>query len=137
MKKVGLICALISFGSITLTACQSSPMTVVNKTHQFYLAEKCPSPLVIKRGETVQITLPENPSTGYQWQVLQTLKLLTVEESYQQQEAEEGMVGVGGEKTFRFKAQRSGQELIELVHIRPWESSKQAEQQWQCKVQIV
>ena len=46
------------------------------------------------------------------------------------------MVGVGGEKTFRFVAQQPGQELIELVHVRAWETNKQPEQQWQCRIRV-
>lgn len=122
--------------ALGLSACQSSSTNVPEKTHHYTLKQKCPTLLVMDVGETLQFNVPENPTTGYQWQLLQPLKLFKAEETYQQQEAQEGMVGVGGEKTFRFVAQKPGQELIELVHIRSWETNKQPEQQWQCRIRI-
>lgn len=92
--------------------------------------------MVMEVGETLEFTVPENPSTGYQWQLLKPLDLFKTEETYQHTEAEEGMVGVGGEKVFRFVAQKPGQELIDLVYVRPWESHQQAEQQWQCRIRV-
>ena len=122
--------------SLGLVACQSSTTNGFEQTHHYTLKQKCPTLLVMKVGETLQFTVPENPSTGYQWQLLHPLKLFKTEETYQQQEAPEGMVGVGGEKIFRFKAEQPGQELIELVHVRPWETQKQAEQQWHCRIRV-
>lgn len=122
--------------ALGLSACQSSSTNVPEKTHHYTLKQKCPTLLVMDVGETLQFNVPENPTTGYQWQLLQPLKLFKAEETYQQQEAQQGMVGVGGEKTFRFVALKPGQELIELVQIRSWETNKQPEQQWQCRIRI-
>lgn len=129
------LCIVIVSLSI-MSACQSPSTVVKHETHHYNLTQKCPTLLDMKLGETLSLTVPENPTTGYQWKLAQPLKLLSHQESYQQFEAEEGMVGVGGEKTFQFKAEKLGEELIELIHIRSWESSKQPEQQWQCRVRI-
>lgn len=37
---------------------------------------------------------------------------------------------------FRFKAEKPGQDYIELVHVRSWESSKQPDQQWRCRIRV-
>lgn len=132
--KFALLMLLMT--SVGLVACQSPSSSVKLETHHFSLGQKCPSLLDMKVGETLNFQAPENPSTGYQWKLLQPLKLFKTEELYQQKEAEEGAVGVGGEKNFHFKAEKPGQELIELVHVRSWESSQQPEQQWQCRVRI-
>lgn len=87
-------------------------------------------------GETLYFNALENPTTGYQWKLLQPLKLFKTQESFQPKENDDGIVGVGGEKNYYFEALKPGQELIELVYVRPWESSQQAEQQWQCRVRI-
>lgn len=134
MKSMVLISTFLL--SLGLAACQSSTTNVVDKTHHYSLMQKCPTLLVMNVGETLQFNVAENPSTGYQWQLLQPLKLFKTEEHYQQQDAEEGAVGVGGEKTFRFVAEKPGQELIELVHLRSWETNKQPEQQWQCRIRV-
>lgn len=87
-------------------------------------------------GETLNFNAIENPSTGYQWKLLQPLSLFKTEESYQAKENDEAMLGAGGEKNYYFKAEKPGQELIELVYVRAWETSQQAEQQWQCRIRV-
>lgn len=134
MKSMVLISTFLL--SLGLAACQSSTTNAVEKTHHYTLNQKCPTLLVMNVGETLQFNVPENPSTAFQWQLLQPLKLFKTEENYQQKEAEEGAVGVGGEKSFRFVAEKPGQELIELVHLRSWETNKQPEQQWQCRIRV-
>lgn len=122
-----------------LTACQSSGSTVDGKTHQYILKQKCPALLEVDQGEVIVVTLPENPSTGYQWQLAKPVTLLKMEETYLAGKANAGMVGVPGTKTFKFTAEKIGQDDIHLVHIRPWEakdSSMQGVEQWQCRVRI-
>lgn len=134
MKALFLLSGVMA--ALALTGCQSSTPQGEGQMHHYTLAQKCPSLMVMKVGETLVFNAPENPSTGFQWQLLQPLKLFKVEESYLAGEVEEGMLGVGGEKSFRFHAEKPGQELIELVHVRAWETTQQPEQQWQCRVRI-
>lgn len=125
--------------TLGLTACQSTGSTVDGKTHQYTLTQKCPALLEIDQGEVIMVTLPENPSTGYQWQLAKPITLLKTEETYFAGEAKAGMVGVPGPKTFKFMAEKLGQDEIHLVHVRPWEakdSSMQGVEQWQCRVRI-
>lgn len=72
----------------------------------------------------IVVTLPENPSTGYQWQLAKPLTLLKMEETYLAGKANAGIVGVLGTKTFKFTAEKIGQDDIHLVHIRPWETKR-------------
>lgn len=130
---IGTMTILFGLG---LSACQSSNPMLEGKTHDYSLKQKCPTLLVMKVGETLKFSAAENPSTGYQWQLVQPLKLFKTEESFVSHQSEEGALGVGGTKTFKFKAEQPGQDLIELVHIRPWESSKQPEQQWSCRIRV-
>lgn len=125
--------------TLGLTACQSTGSTVDGKTHQYTLTQKCPALLEIDQGEVIMVTLPENPSTGYQWQLAKPITLLKTEETYLAGEAKAGMVGVPGKKIFKFTAEKLGQDEIHLVHVRPWEakdSSMQGVEQWQCRVRI-
>ena len=134
MKALFLLSGVVT--ALALTGCQSSTPQAEGQMHHYSLAQKCPSLMVMKVGETLVFNAPENPSTGFQWQLLQPLKLFKVEQSYLASEVEEGMLGAGGEKSFRFRAEKPGQELIELVHVRAWETTQQPEQQWQCRVRI-
>lgn len=134
MKGFFAITAFIM--GITMSGCQSTSPTVDGKTHQYTTKQHCPTLMEMNVGEVVVFSAPENPSTGYQWQLLQPLKNFKVEETFLQNDVEEAAVGVGGSKVFRFTALAAGNDFIELVHIRPWESSQQPDQQWQCRIRI-
>lgn len=131
-----LLCMSILFGGIILIGCQSSTPQSERTVHHYTVNKKCPALMVMKVGETLEFNASENPTTGYQWSLVQPLTLFKVEEHYLPTEADEGMVGVGGEKSFRFTAEKPGQELIELHYVRSWETNKQSHQQWQCRIRV-
>ena len=134
MKTIAYL-AICMMG-IGLTACQSTSPTIDGKTHEYSLKQKCPALLEMNVGEVLVFSTEENPTTGYQWKVLEPLSNFKVEETYLQNEVEEGVVGAGGIKTFRFVAEKPGQQLIKLAHMRPWEATEQPTQTWQCRIRI-
>lgn len=78
--------------------------------------------------QTVTVTLKSNPTTGYSWQVSQTEELFQVSRSYLQNEHPEGMVGAGGNETFKFIPLKTGRTEVTLTYARPWEGGEQADQ---------
>ena len=132
----GFFAVAVLFIWCALTACQSTSPTVDGKTHQYTVKQSCPTLMEMNTGETLVFSAPENPSTGYQWKLVQPLKNFKIEETFLQNDVEEGTVGAGGTKVFRFTALKAGQDYIELIHVRPWESSQQPNQQWQCRIRI-
>lgn len=135
MNKWNQALALLMTG-VSLMACQGPVSKIQTQTHHYTVKQKCPALKDLKVGEVLVFTAAENPSTGYQWQLLQPLKMFNTEESYLAGESEEPVLGMGGEKSFRFTALKPGQELIELAYVRSWESQKQSEIHWQCRVRI-
>ena len=128
------------FGS-SLAACQNPVSEVHAESHHYTDQQNCPALLVMKVGETLEFNAAENPSTGYQWQIMQPLHLFKVEEQYLATEKSEAMVGVGGKKTVKLTALKPGQELIDLAYVRPWEVAQDRTQKdvptsWQCRVRI-
>lgn len=132
----GFFAVAVLFMGCALTACQSTSPTVDGKTHQYTVKQSCPTLMEMNTGETLVFSVSENPSTGYQWKLVQPLKNFKIEETFLQNDVEEGTVGAGGTKVFRFTALKAGQDYIELIHVRPWESSQQPNQQWQCRIRI-
>ncbi len=65
--------------------------------------------------ETAIISLAENPTTGYDWNVTNTSGLEIVSDVHVQDEAEEGMVGVGGFHTWVIKAVETGEQTFTAV----------------------
>ena len=125
--------------SLALGGCTSMSSTVDGKTHVFTEQQSCPTLLEMDRGQTLEVLLNENPSTGYVWSLAEQPKLFKVEEvfqSAQQQDAADTtpVLGVGGQKTYRFTATTAGEELLHLKHARAWEKTAMAE--WTCRVRV-
>ncbi|MCD4846737.1 MAG: protease inhibitor I42 family protein [Candidatus Aegiribacteria sp.] len=75
-------------------------------------------------GDSFSITVEANPTTGYQWKCDGIEQETTVVEQagepvYLQDENPEGMMGVGGTKTWNFKAVLSGEAVIQLGYYPP------------------
>jgi inhibitor of cysteine peptidase len=80
---------------------------------------------VLTVGRTLHIALPSNATTGYQWSVSGVEgSILTPVEPTGQEATDphpEGMVGVGGQTHWRFKAERAGSATLTFAYARAWE----------------
>ncbi len=74
-----------------------------------------------KVGEPFTITLPANPSIGYQWNANYDYYQVSLDSSQFEKGPSEG-VGAGGESVFVFKPLRPGKTTISMVYKRPWEN---------------
>ena len=132
VKTLGLALIL----ALGLSGCASMSSTVDGKTHVFTSQQSCPALLEMDRGQTLEVILDENPSTGYVWALTENPKLFKAEEIYQTtpQKSDVPMVGVGGKKTYRFTAMQAGDEVLHLRHARAWE--KISIDEWKCRVRV-
>jgi predicted secreted protein len=77
-------------------------------------------PVTIDVGERVRITLAENRTTGYRWQVGgDCAGILAVEED--QFKAGSGLPGAGGERMWVFAAKAEGRCELRFESARAWE----------------
>jgi inhibitor of cysteine peptidase len=79
-------------------------------------------------GDTIEVTLPGNPTTGFEWTAALSDEdgaLLEQEgdPTYVPETADETLVGGGGTYTFRFKALAEGQAELKLVYTRSFEDA--------------
>ena len=75
-------------------------------------------------GQVLVVNLPSNRTTGYSWTLLSTNETVLEpvgEAEYQRNPAPTGMVGVGGNEIWRFRAAKTGRETLRLGYARPWE----------------
>jgi inhibitor of cysteine peptidase len=74
----------------------------------------------VKVGDEVLVRLPENPSTGYRWELDPPQGSLELaDDAYVR--SRDGAVGSGGERHFTLRAKRIGQAEIQLRLARSWE----------------
>lgn len=81
----------------------------------------------LEPGDLYTVSLPANPTTGYQWRIQQGKVprcLEFVRKEYKADKAAEGIVGVGGQSTFVFQAIEKGKGHITFEYIRTWEEGK-------------
>jgi inhibitor of cysteine peptidase len=74
-------------------------------------------------GDTVEIALPSNPATGFEWQIVAN-DAGSLEPRgkpvFERQAGTEGRVGAGGTTTFRFEAAQAGTAALRLRYVQPW-----------------
>jgi len=103
--------------SLLLAACGSQAATLTEADNG--------AQIELSPGQTLTITLPSNPTTGYSWQVTQIdLKTLKQqgEAEYRQSPGSKDLVGAGGTETFHFEALQAGETTLQLAYHRPWEN---------------
>ncbi|MGE5204696.1 MAG: protease inhibitor I42 family protein [Chlamydiota bacterium] len=91
--------------------------------------------LAVRVGDELAISLPENPTTGYRWQVDSSGSSLILEKD---DFALPGKVqmGSGGTRLLTFRAAAAGHASLQLGSRRPWEEDKPALQSFSLSIQV-
>lgn len=95
---------------------------------------RCPQRLEV--GQTLTLSLPSNPSTGYRWEVVnaapEILRSLGPEVFNPGSQGQ--IVGAPGNSVWRFTAQHTGNGELQLAYKRPWEN--EIAEQFQCNLSV-
>ncbi|MGL6069669.1 protease inhibitor I42 family protein [Craterilacuibacter sp.] len=78
--------------------------------------------LVLQRGQVLLLSLPANPSTGYDWQVSGAAPLL-VQQGEAHFVADRALPGSSGVESWRFIAKQTGVSELVFAYRRPWEKN--------------
>lgn len=78
----------------------------------------------VARGAVFPLRLPENPTTGYQWNLSITTGLSLLNESYVPDDPTGKLVGSGGTHVWYLEATGEGEQGISGVYHRPWEPAE-------------
>lgn len=88
--------------------------------------------------DAVTLTLEENPTTGFRWEVETDGEVLKLEsDTYQPAQVEKGIVGAGGTRTFVFGVLQKKECLIHCRYYRQWEGKPEQDTRtfrWNGKV---
>lgn len=100
----------------------------------------------LENGEIFYLRLPENPSTGYRWELNLTQGLNVslgpdnIPGEYYPPEQPEGveqpLVGAGGVRLWEIKAVAEGSQLVTGVYKRPWENATGEEDNFTLNVEV-
>ncbi len=85
------------------------------------------STVAMKVGQTLEVALEGNPSTGYEWTVATPAGGILKQVGTTEFKAQSTLVGASGTYLFRFKAERKGEEELTFTYKRSWETTPQDE----------
>ena len=141
MKKRILVGMLMTVMLVSCAAC-SQPVSqawVEVSCDEFYRNNHISQMLEVQGGETFQVKLCSNPSTGFQW--LEEAQIsnpsIVRQESYEFVSPEgepPPPPGTPGQSVWTFKALDKGSSTLYLEYSRPWEGGEKEE--WTCTVEV-
>ncbi|MDK2891527.1 MAG: inhibitor of cysteine peptidase [Methanoculleus sp.] len=76
--------------------------------------------VTLPAGSEITISLDENPTTGYEWNVTSSAGLEYVNDTYIAPET--GLVGAGGVHVWEYLAAEEGSAGFSAIYKRPWEN---------------
>ncbi|MFC2033282.1 protease inhibitor I42 family protein [Chloroflexota bacterium] len=136
---VGIL--LLSLICIPLVACTapSQEAWVEVSCDEFYDNHNINTILEVQVGETFDVKLCSNPSTGFQWsedsQISDTIVLKQESHEFIGPESEPPPPpGTPGQEIWSFKALKKGSSTIYLEYSRPWEGGEKSE--WTLAVDV-
>src|SRR5690554_3092078 len=129
MSKLTLAGALLL--TVLLSACSEEVLQppLTGSDHE--------SSIVLSQGETFDVRLNSNASTGYSWHILEigdNLQLVTSE--YRSDDVPPDLDGAGGYDLLTFEAVAAGTNDLVLHYKRSWEDDSTAARHWQISVTV-
>ena len=122
---------LLPLSLALLAACASAPKQNVT------VEDQSACPLQLKPNQTLILTLPSNPTTGYRWAIQDSaggvLRALSPEVY---SSTESGVIGGGGQSTWRFQAFAAGQGRLRLTSQQPWEPEAEPVEIFECAITV-
>ncbi len=96
-----------------------------------------PQTVTLQAGDTLRVTLPGNPTTGYAWELSQVNDTLLKPQGELAFTPEGGdLVGAGGTFAIEFKAQEVGSTTLLFIYRRPFEADTPPLQTFELTVSI-
>lgn len=101
------------------------------------LTDDATCPLSMQPGQTLILTLPSNPASGYRWTLrdVSTAQLNSLgPEVFSSPQND--LIGGDGISTWRFEAAESGSGRLYLAYQRPWESDTEPADLFDCRIEV-
>jgi inhibitor of cysteine peptidase len=95
--------------------------TAVPVNHIVVTEEQNSATINVNTGAIITVRLPENPTTGFTWNLTTTTGLQIINDTYKPTYATGKMVGSGGTHIWDISAVNTGEQKIKGVYMRSWE----------------
>jgi inhibitor of cysteine peptidase len=91
---------------------------------------------LVHHGDIIVIRLPENPTTGYRWDITTSDGLRILDDSYIYPDPSGRMTGAGGWRRVTLMPEALGTESFSAVHKRSWEDETGNEQHFSLQFEV-
>jgi inhibitor of cysteine peptidase len=108
-------------GFVILSVCAALAACSANADHIKLTAADAGSTVNMRVGETLEISLEGNPTTGYTWELSPDQQDLLVQDGQTQFKADTTLLGSGGLVTLQFKPLGQGTAELKLIYHRTFE----------------
>lgn len=117
-----LIC-LFAAGCTSQPTGEGTPTAATTPAAENYISNETQNnaTVTLSVGSRITITLDENPTTGYRWNVTSSAGLQYVNETFIAPETE--VVGAGGVHRWQYVAAEPGSAEFTAIYRRPWEEA--------------
>lgn len=109
-----------------------------HKADSFSLQKQSQCPLALHAGQTLILSLPSNPTTGFRWITREAapdhLQSLGPEVYSNPEDA--GLIGSAGISTWRYQATEAGKARLRLTYERPWETGVAPAEVFECALTV-
>lgn len=126
-RSVALIIAVLVALLSTPSCVTSHDINIEITCEQFTENNHVTDEFQVEVGDKIRITLCSNPTTGFQWGYEMTVEDILLEEDYDYEEPENGVVGASGKEVWTFEAAEKGTTEVHLEYSRPWEGGEKEE----------
>lgn len=123
---------LVPLSLALLAACAQQPRQIVSVEKQ----SQCP--LKLKTGQTLILTLPSTPTTGYRWKVQTPTPgvLRSLGPEVYSNPEEVGLVGSAGQSVWRYQAANAGDGRLSMIYQQPWAPEVAPVQIFDCAITV-
>lgn len=84
--------------------------------------------------DVITVSLPENPTTGYSWEMTASDGLSLISDTFQRSLSK--FAGAGGTHIWKYKVTETGIQTISGVYYRPWEEPAREDTRFSASVQV-
>lgn len=123
MLKVALAVLVVAAVGAMASGCGGSQAGGVVKADK----SAAGSTVTMKVGQTLEVTLEGNPSTGYEWTVAAPAGTALEQVGEAEFKSQSTLTGAPGTYLFRFKAKAKGETELKFEYKRSWETTPQDE----------
>ncbi len=90
----------------------------------------------VKKGDTLKVELPENPTTGYRWNMSTSAGLKITDDTFIPSDTSGKLVGAGGTRVWTMTVADTGVQWVRALSLRSWEQVTGGEDAFFMKVAV-